>query len=114
MSQSPIKEIKNQTLKEFSSSSDDSMASENEEKMSKTSNSTTDLSDSRGFQATSTPSGSVKGFPPTRVASEPVHRATNPPTVAETAQKSTDKVSGIFTLKKLNETFPPPSNLKGN
>ena len=88
------------------------MASENEEKLSKTSNSTTDLSDSRGFQATSTPSGSVKGFPPTRVASEPAHGSTN--TGEATTQKSTDKVSGIFTLKKLNETFPPPSNLKGN
>ena len=90
------------------------MASDAEEKLSKTSSSTnTELSDARGFQATSTPTGSIKGIPPTRVASEPTNGRAASEAEKVSDNKSTEKVSGIFSLKKLNETFPQKSNLKG-
>ena len=91
------------------------MASDTEDKLSKTSSSTnTDLSDSRGFQATSTPTGSVKGIPPTRVSSEPDNRQIAPGIEGTTSKQADEKVSGLFSLKKLNETFPQKSNIKGN
>ena len=88
------------------------MASDQEDKLSKSLSSTnTELSEARGFQATSTPTGSVKSVPLTKVASEPVQ---GPAESKTTEDETAKKVSGIFSLRRLNETFPSQSNLKGN
>ena len=88
------------------------MASDQEDKLSKSISSTnTELSEARGFQATSTPTGSVKGDPLAKVASDPVQRPAESKT---TENEPAEKVSGIFSLRRLNETFPSQSNLKGN
>ena len=88
------------------------MASDNEDKLSKTSSSNqTDLSESH-FPKTSTPAESVKGCQPSRAASEPICGQDNtqsPPTEA----KPKEKITGIFTLKSLNETFPQQQSAKG-
>ena len=91
------------------------MASDNEDKLSKTTSSNqTDVSESP-FPTTSTPTESVKGDQPTRVASEPICGQSSP---KNARTKSNEKISGIFTLKggciTLNETFPQHQNTKGN